>query len=167
MKGKKATRNYKRPVLGDIVEIAVPGGFAYAQYVNRHRQPPHFGPFIRVFRGTFVSRPRDFVALVNTKEQFSAFYPLGVAVSQGFVQIVAHEDVPEDFREFPVFKGCNQDFHTGKKTWFLSRLSPQGIKYERLGDLPTKYRDYPLKTLISHKGLVDRIVTGWTPADEV
>jgi hypothetical protein len=33
--------------LGAIVEIPTPFGYAYAQYINRHRGPGNYGPLIK------------------------------------------------------------------------------------------------------------------------
>jgi hypothetical protein len=159
---RKKRRNFKRPVLGDVVEIRVKGGFGYAQYINRHTDFPVYGPLIRVFEGVFDARRGDFSGLVKQKEQFQTFYPLGTAVSQGLVTIVAHEEIPDRCREFPVFKAWNENFRTGKRTWFLW----DGGEDRKVGQLTRQQRSYPIAEVITHPVLVERIEQGWRPEDE-
>ncbi len=158
----KSRRKFTRPVLGDIVEIPVKNGFGYAQYINRHKVSPMYGDLIRVFKGVFDSRPADFSRFVRTREQFQTFYPVGSAVRQRLVTIVAHEVVPERCRQLPMFKAYNQNYHTGKRTWFLW----DGKRDQRIERLTAQQRRYPLLEIISHPILVERIEEGWTSADE-
>ena len=158
----KPRRKFTRAVLGDIVEIPVKHGFGYAQYINRHRAFPVYGELVRVFKGVFNSRPEDFSRLVRTREQFQTFYPVGSAVHQGLVTIVAHEEIPERCRPFPVFKAYNENYDTGKRTWFLW----DGKTFQRIERLSREQRRYPLQQIISHPILVERIEDGWTSADE-
>ena len=165
MNPKKTARKRKftRIVLGDVVEIKVRCGLAYAQYVNYHRQRPVLGELVRVLPGIYKCRPKDFGNLVAGKERFYAFYPVGPAVTRHLVRIVAHQAIPERCRKFPVFKDCNENYETGDKTWYLW----DGKKEWRLGRMSAKVRDYPIAEVISHGVLVERIETGWSPADEV
>ena len=83
----------KRPQIGDLIEIETPRGYAYAQYIYKHREPPRMGSLIRVLPGFFRERPDDFSALVETEERFSVFFPLGAALNRGIFRIVANEPV--------------------------------------------------------------------------
>ena len=66
----------KRPQLGDVIEIKIPKGFAYAQYTHKHEKPPRYGALIRVLPGLFQSRPSEFTSLVRQPERFFVFFPL-------------------------------------------------------------------------------------------
>lgn len=160
----KPASQRKRPRLGDVVEVRIPGeGLAYVQYVNEHRDPPVYGALIRVLPGIFSERPASFTDLARSRERWFAFLPLGAACHRGYVTIVANELIPESAREWPTFKSYNEGIQTGKKTWYLW----DGRSRWRSGDLPEEYYDAPMKEVITLKVLEDRIATGWMPRDEV
>jgi len=155
----------KRPKLGDVVEVPIPGrGNAYVQYVNHHREPPKLGHLIRVLPGIFEARPDpdSLRKLVTKKERFFAFFPLGAACHQGHTTIVANEPIPLWARDWPLFKAYNENFNTGERTWWLW----DGNESKEIGDLPKRYYDLPLEEVIDLKVLEDRIASGWTPRDE-
>ena len=164
MTKRKSKRNYKRLVLGDVIEIPLSRRrFAYAQYTYYHRAPPVWGHLIRVLPRVFASRPENLKELVQKRERFYAFFPAGAAVSRGWVTIVSQEEIPVGSRKLPLFKACNQNFHTGKKTWYLC----DGKRERRVGVLLKEHYDLPLQEIISFDLLVERIETGWSPRDEV
>ena len=66
----------KRPKLGDVIEIATPQGFAYAQYTHRYDKPPRWVSLLRILPGLFESRPTDLSTLVQQRERFFVFFPL-------------------------------------------------------------------------------------------
>ena len=70
----KSKRNFGRPVLGDIIEIPLSKGFAYAQYINNHTAPPRYGTLIRILPDTYHKRPTDFTKLAEGKELYSVFF---------------------------------------------------------------------------------------------
>jgi hypothetical protein len=154
----------KRIKFGDIVEIATPAGFAYAQYTHRHDRPPRFGALIRVLPGLFSERPKDFKELVNQKERFYVFFPVTIAVSRGIVQVVGHEEIPERCKPFPLFKAGNRSPITGKvETWWLW----DGERGWRIGNLKPEHYDLPMKEIVNDTMLVHLIVSGWSSRDEV
>jgi hypothetical protein len=164
MSGKKG-RNYKRLVLGDVIEIPLSTGrFAYAQYTYNYVKPPGWGKLFRVLPGIFKSRPEDLPELVRQGERFYAFCPLAPAVTQGWVTIVCNEKIPKQCRGLPVFKACNRNFATGKKTWFIWDGKRAAVK---VGSLSPEHYDLPLKQVISYGLLLERIESGWSPRDEV
>jgi hypothetical protein len=161
---KSKGRNFKRLVLGDVIEIPLSRRrFAYALFVYYYREPPGWGHLIRVLPGVFAKRPDSFAELVIQPELFSTFFMAAPAVNDGDVTIVANEEIPEQCRELPLFKACNRKFETGVKTWFLW----DGKETKMIGRLPPEYYDLPMRILMSSKGLVDRIKSGWRPRDEV
>jgi hypothetical protein len=101
--------------------------------------------------------------LVNESERFYTFFPAGAAVSRGMVKIVSNEDIPEGSRKLPLFKACNRNFKTGKKTWFIW----DGKNDREVGELSAEQYDLPLCQIISFDVLVERIDSGWSPRDEV
>jgi hypothetical protein len=63
-----------RPRFGDIIEIPMPQGFAYAQYTHKHTDPPRFGALIRVMPGLFPSRPITFAPLLCLPPTLITFF---------------------------------------------------------------------------------------------
>ena len=55
-------RRRQRPKIGDVIEIATPKGFAYAQFTHDH---PMRGEVLRILPGLYASRPADLAALVQ------------------------------------------------------------------------------------------------------
>jgi hypothetical protein len=162
----KKTRNFKRPTLGDVIEIPLSGARrAYAQLTHDHREPPTWGQLLRVLPGVFDAPIRDVGELISQPERFYTFFPVGSAVRQGLVRIVANEEIPDRCRPFPLFKACNRNLGTGRPTtWFLwdgQTTTEIGVK------LPRKYHHLPMKQLINLPLLVERIEIGWSPRDEV
>jgi hypothetical protein len=155
----------KRPRLGDLIEIPVANGFAYAQYVYEHQDPPCWGALIRVFTDICSVRPDDFASLVSGPERFVTFYPLRSAVSQKLVQIVGHFEVPERYNKLPLFKSPGgRDWSTGAvKIWWLW----QGGDDWREEPLAVEHYDLPDKALVGHTPLIEYIETGWHPRDDV
>ena len=154
----------KRPRIGDIVEFITPNGYAYAQYTHKHDKPPYWGPLIRILPGIYESPLTDFAQLVQDNERFFIFYPLGAAVSQGLAKIVGHEEVPERYRAFPIFKSGTPEKNTRKVvTWWLW----DGEKEWCVGTLKPEQYDLPLAEIVGHPILLSRIMSGWKPSDEV
>lgn len=58
---------------GDIIEIPTKRGYAYAQYTHKDKM---MGALIRVFKGFYSNRPKDFTEVVRQPIQFSTFFPL-------------------------------------------------------------------------------------------
>jgi hypothetical protein len=160
-----AKRSFKRPVLGDVVEIPLVGGFAYAQYVFKHTDPPQYGELIRVLPGVFDVPPDNLQALVEGPDRFVQFYPLGVAVSARFVRIVGQFDVPDRFRTLPLFKagGFNDPKTKEIRSWWLW----DGQKSWQEDPLAVEHYDLPDRGIVGHPLLMELIETGWHPRDEV
>lgn len=159
----KRARNFKRLILGDVLEIPLSKHrFAYAQFIYYYKDPPVWGSLIRVLPGVFSRRPDSFSKLVQEQERFVAFFPAGVAVKSDYIQIVANEEIPALCRELPLFKCYNQNLETGRRTWWLW----DGRKESFVGRLSREQIDLPLCELISMDTLIERIKTGWAPRDE-
>lgn len=160
----KNQRNFKRLVLGDVIEIPLSkGNYAYAQFTYNHRKQPVWGHLIRVLPGHFKTRPECLEELVRQPHRFYAFFPAGAALKRGMIKIVSHEEIPKGSEKLPLFKACNQNFQTGKKTWFLW----DGKIDRQVGNLAPEHVDLPLKEIVGFDVLVERIENGWSPRDEV
>lgn len=151
----------KRPRPGDVVEIRTERGLAYAQYTHKH---PMYGALLRILPGLFAARPADFADLVSQPERFVVFFPLGAAAARGLVTLVANEPVPERNRPFPLFRSGIQNPATGRvETWWLW----DGEHAWKVDELTPEQRDLPLREVWNYTLLVERIVEGWSPRDEL
>lgn len=159
--------NRKRPRIGDVIEIKTPKGFAYAQYTYNYRERPVYGALIRILPGLYSSRALNFSDLVQEKERFFVFFPLGAACARGIVKIVAHEEIPERSRGLPLMRSSNRYKDKSGKIveadWWLWN----GKEKWSIGKLPKKYRGLSLLQIWNDTLLVERITSGWQPSDEV
>lgn len=154
----------RKPRIGDIIEVALPNKKrAYIQYVNYHRDPPVYGPLIRVLPGLFDDRPNDMAVLARQPEKYVAFFPVGAAVARGYLEIVGTAPVPAHLsNKWPLFKAFNESVTTGIRTWWLW----DGKKSERITKLSPEHADLPMKEVINLAVLEDRLMSNWTPRDE-
>ena len=170
-------RNFKRAMLGDIVQIPLSKGFAYAQYVNNHKAPPTWGNLLRILPGIYSEKQTNYSELAEMEELYYQFFPLGPALNKTDITLVSNEEIPERCKEFPLFKSFQHIlrlFHPKKpkkklKMWYLSRFLPDGsIEEESLiGDLPKKYYDLSVESIVNDTALIEKIESGWHPRDEV
>ena len=148
----------KRAEIGDIVEIATPKGYAYAQYTHKH---PTYGALIRVLKGIFKEKPENLLNLKTGEYQFITFFPLGAAVNRGVVNIVGNLPLPEKSKVFPVFKAGTSDLNGKVEVWWLW----DGEKEWKVGKLKKEQQDLPLRGVINDTLLIERICNGWSHRD--
>ncbi len=143
----------KRPKLGDIVEIPLPGnGTGYAQYTHKHKQ---YGALLRVFQ--IRRKVEDIADLSNSPLQFTSFFPLGAAVNRGIVSIVGNLPVKDEFQAFPIFRTGVVNASGVVEVWWLW----DGESETRIGKLTPKQMEYPIRGVINDTLLIERICTGW------
>jgi hypothetical protein len=151
-----------RPQIGDVIEIATPKGFAYAQFTHKHER---YGVLLRVLPGLHSQQPFAFGELTAQRSLFSTFFPLGVACSRGIVRIVASELIPEHSASFPIFRSFHRDA-SGRRAgpWFLWD-GQREWRVETLSD--EQLRDYPPRGIWNDTLLIERILAGWRHEHEV
>ena len=151
----------KRPRIGDILELETPKGLAYLQYTHRHAT---YGALIRVLPGLFASVPDDLSALAEKDSEIQAFFPLGAAAARNIVRIVGNEPIPEAYVAFPLFRTGIKNPKTGRcAVWWLW----DGEREWRVGSLRPDQLHLPIKGIWNDTLLIDRIVKGWKPSDEL
>ena len=150
----------RRAQIGDVIEIPTAKGLAYAHYTHQH---PTHGGLIRVFDALFESRPTGFAELVSGPVRFSTLFPVRAAINRGIFTVVGHEQIAQQNRPFPVFRGGNPDPKTKKVAawWFWD-----GEKSWRVGEITAEERKFPLREVWNDTLLVDRIEAGWTPSND-
>lgn len=151
----------KRPRLGDIIEIAIPRGLAYAQATHIH---PEFSYLLRVLPGIFEKRPEDFIDLVSSEPQFLLFFPLATACYRKIVQIVAEEPIPEIHRSFPTFRVAGA---RGTNGMVLNWLLWNGESEWRVEMPKAELAKFPIRSIWNDTLLIDRISSGWRASDDV
>jgi hypothetical protein len=150
-----ASRKRARP--GDILEVATPRGLTYVQYTAKH---PEYGAAIRVFPGLFFkARPQDWSPLLTHASYFT-FYPVGTAVSQGAVEIVANLPLPPEGGLPTRFRRAGWRTKEGKVTlWFIC----EGGQETRRTELSEEEKKLPIASIWNHEFLVHRLVEEWRP----
>lgn len=149
----------KRPSIGDVFEIKTPEGLAYIQFSHRDQQ---FGHLLRVLPGIYKQPPDAFVDVVNLKELFYVFFPLGAALSQGIVRWVAHEDIPDWSQKFPLMRMAGWIDESGKVlNWWLY----DGEKEWQVDNLTSEQESLSLAQIWNDTLLIERIVGRWSPSD--
>lgn len=142
-----------RPKIGDVIEIVVGHGLAYAQYTHKHAA---YGALLRVLPGVFPTRPGDLSWVELAEPQFLTFFPLAAACSRGLVQIVGTQNLSPEAQKFPVFR-TSAGTRKEKAPWWLW----DGSKEWRIGDLQPGMEKFPLRGVINDTLLVERITEGW------
>lgn len=136
----------KRPRIGSVIEIQTARGLAYAQVTHFHREPPRWGWLIRAFSGFHKTRPEHFDHVALGKVQFSTFYPVGMAVNDGLIEIVGHAPITPEHARFPIFKNGIENRTTGKiEVWWLW----DGKREWRVNALSEIEQGYPRLELIT------------------
>lgn len=157
MERHEITRQRRRVRIGDVVEIQTAKGLAYAQYTH---DVPRYGALIRVLPGFHERRPSSFAALVEQREQFVVFFPLGAAVWRRIFVIAANEPVPEAAQHFPLFRCAGAINRNGKVlNWWLW----DGNREWRVDSLTLEQRRHPEAEIWNDTLLIKRIEEGYTP----
>ena len=146
----------KRAKPGDIIEVRTPRGLAYVHYTARH---PEYGDAIRVLPGFFETRPESWSTLV-AQEGYFTFYAVSAAVSQGLVEIAAHQPIPSG-RELPS-KSRRYGWVTPAgevKTWLINDGTHDVMRTE----LSEEERRLFIASMWNHAFLVERLVAEWHP----
>ena len=145
--------------LGDIVEVKTSIGYAYLQYTHKH---PEDGALVRVFKGVYKNKLKDFQTLRDKEIQFVTFFPLQRAVNLEIVQVVGNIKVREDLKEFPLFKSMlGHDVKTNKAlSWNL--WDGEKIIGKIKPPLTQEQKKLPVSGIINDTLLIERIESGWT-----
>jgi hypothetical protein len=143
--------------IGDVVEIPVHGGLAYAHYTHFNKQ---YGSLLRVFDAIYEIRPNDLTAIVNRQPAFSCFFPLDAAVKRKSVLNVGNIPVPHQAQIFPTFRTGVIDPSTGKvEMWWLW----DGQREWPVGRLTNEQRKFPIRGVWNDTLLIQRIDSSWRP----
>lgn len=149
----------KRPKIGDVVEIETPIGFAYLQYTYKD---PRDGELLRLLPGIYEMPLEDVSELAAQEERYFLFLPLAVALRQGRMRLVAHEEIPVSTqpRPFMRFRGGITRDGTVLNWWVESEEGKTLVSELR----PEQY-DMSIGGIWNTSLLILRIVEGWKPSD--
>lgn len=147
---------------GDIVEFKVSRGFAYAQYINDHK---NYDTVVRVLPGVYSRRPDDFETIVAKEGGWCAFWYIKEALKRQEATIVGHASIPKPYRKFPTFKLADRSIGTALvRGWSIwEGQFGAGRPVEKLTE---EQRRYPLAETLFTEHVVKRINKGWKPEDE-
>lgn len=144
--------------IGDVIEIPVKGGFAYAQYTHRHDK---YGSLLLVLPTIHKEQATDFSFLENEQESYYTFFPLGPAVNQGLFKVVTNQLIPAYAEQFPLFKTGTPNGEGHIEVWWLWN----GSKEWKVGNLTEDQKKLSLRGIWNDTLLVQRIESGWHPED--
>lgn len=148
----------KRIRAGHVIEIGVPGGTAYAQYVGEH---PSLGGTL-LLDPTVQAEPLPDTSRFDGTRGYYVFYPVRAAVRAGLVTVhsaapLGDAAVPERLRRAGARSPDGRVL-----TWVVVDRSGQSV-FERLED---EQRMLPIGAIWNHEMLVHRIAEGWRPERE-
>jgi hypothetical protein len=151
----------KRAKLGDVIEIPVSQGYAYAHYTHHDRNLEH-GALLALLPGIFAERPTDWQDVVTQQELYWFFLPLNPELRRGHVAIVANELIPESRQKFPLLRraGWRDRDGTVLKWWLWD-----GEKSWKIDKLNPEQHHLSLASVWGFELLVLRIEEGWMPSD--
>lgn len=168
-------RKRSRPKIGDVIEIATPKGFAYAQFTHDH---PMLGEVLRILPGLYASRPADLAALVQQRERYVTYFALRAILRGNEVTLMSGREVPEMAivgpfpvparnRPFPLFRSpMLPDPVTGEIPFWTLWDGWDSTTAQRVERLTEAQRDLPPDGLPSYPLFIERIVSGWQPRDD-
>lgn len=129
--------------VGDVFRIETSLGRCYGLVTNTHIK---WKFVIAVFRKFFTEDPVDYSFMSTLEPQFRTIFLIQDAARQDLVEVVGHIDVPENLKEFPVFRKSHDHknfrppwfFWDGEMQWRVDRpLSDEEKKYPRGPSLPS------------------------------
>lgn len=148
----------QRAMLGDVIEIDIPSGFAYAHYTHKHDR---YGALLRVMLQHYSERPADFSWVTYSESQFECFFPLSAAVSRGIVRIAGVAPISAERARFPLFRTAVQT-PSGWGPWWLW----DGEKEWRIDRLEPGMEQLPIRGILNDTLMFERIQSGWRAAHE-
>jgi hypothetical protein len=141
--------------LGDIFEINTPKGNAYLHYVYKH---PDMGDLIRVLPGLFSKKPEDLDGLINAKENYMIYFPLGSAKRQKIVEQVGH--VNADAFENPKYMRTDHKVRGEVLGWYI--VDTETFQREFVEKLTPQQKKLSPWGIWNDTLLIQRLVDGWT-----
>ena len=144
--------------IGDVIEIPTSKGLAYGLFSHEHRDPPKWGPVLRVLKGLHGVRPAVH-EIAACPPWFTVFYHLRSALKQGLVSIVGNIALPDWAVPFPTFR----DGYSETSDWVVW----DGKQEVKAGPLTPSLRSLPVRILITHAILLEFIERGYDPERDV
>lgn len=151
------------PKFGDVIEIPTEKGLGYVQYTAKHTDPPVFGELVRVFSGLHDERPSEFSTLAKGKESYFIFTPISAVCRKKQASIVSNEPIPDWAQGIPLMRiaGLPNAFGTAQD-WYLW----DGLETWPANQSIDELRKLSIAEIWGHDVLVERLIEGWSPANE-
>lgn len=144
----------KRAKPGDVLEVEVPEGRIYLQFLGTH---PEYGDGVAV-RPTPSPAPAQ-VDEALFENSYILFYPARAAVNRGLANVVGWlpcGGIPRRLRRPGVRVGRRIE------TWVIE----EGSQEETKRQLSEEELQLPLAVIWNHELLVQRVTEGWRPEHE-
>lgn len=121
--------------IGDVFEVGTPRGYIYAQYTHHHRDPPRYGPLVRVPRAIFDRPLPNPASALGAPDALAVFVPIDEdRYPEVRFSVVGNFAVPKRWREFPSFRS---GAHGEWSVWRGGEDQPLGsLTREELLSLP-------------------------------
>jgi len=132
---------------------------------STHTGTPNLGRSYESLPAFTNARPASFDLVARWPVQFVTFFPFNAAIRRGIVRVADHQSLEPDAAAFPLFRAAGMlDRVSGQALdWWLW----DGEREWRLDRaLTDEERDLPLRGIINDTMLIERLETGWKPADE-
>lgn len=152
--------------IGDIVEFSLPSGkFGYAQYTHLHKGKPSHGQLLRILPGAYDERPADLAVLAQQHERFYSFFPVDQAITDGYIRIAGHAEVPDWALSFPRFRSVRQIDPKTKRVskWWLW----DGVQSIPIEEMTPDLAALSIRGRPTYGFLASRIDSNWKPEDDV
>ena len=140
--------------IGDIFEVPTAIGNAYIQYMAEVNQVT----LIRLLPGVY-HEPVDLEKLVQQKERYICFVPLGIALRRKYIRKVGFSDVKK-FKVPKYFRGVEKVCGVFKG-WVITNI--QNNEWRLVKKLTKKQKEYPPSGIWGIEFLIARIEKNWNP----
>ncbi len=136
--------------LGDVFEIEIDKQKAYFQYTFKYVP---FGYLIRILPGLYTDKCDNIQELVEQKQRFWIFYPLGTAIRRKLITKVGNFAIPTYAQELPPMRARGG---IAKDGTVLNWYRCEGTNVQRI-NLTEKDLDLSLRGVANHQYLIDII----------
>lgn len=143
---------------GEVFFLETAKGRAYFQYHSRNKL---MGELVRVIKGEYPS-DIDVSSVVGAGTRFWIFFRIAAALKSGLISSCGVFPIPEDAKDFPVFRAGLRDkegkidswwFWDGEKEWFVGHITDEQKKM-------------PMRGIWGENILINRIESGWLPEND-
>ena len=137
---------------GDVIEVKLPGGFAYVQITHNH---PAYPEVIRALPGYYKKPPENILELASGQSVFTVMLPLFSAIERGMLEgrKVTSTKVPSSDSTFPTFRIPIRDRQGNVVYWWF--WDGEGLNYDAKPDAGSE--NMPLREITTTDTFIERL----------